>query len=65
MKVNFETRTIEMTKAEANRAANPNSETFMKLTNPYLANPGIIFYSKDKTRVLPADTTYEFWGVRA
>ena len=33
MKVNFETRTIEMTKAESKRAANPDSETFMKLTN--------------------------------
>ena len=33
MKVNFETRTIEMTKAESKRAANPDSETFMKFTN--------------------------------
>ena len=38
---------------------------FMKLTKPYLENPGIIFYSKDNVRGLLAGTTYEIWGVKA
>ena len=58
MKVNFETRTIEMTKAEANRAANPNSETFMKLTNLRKSFPDFEIDVKTTTK-----KTYSYPGL--